>query len=404
MLVRCRYCHDHKIGDEMNGPENDSPCPVDHESLAEHGTAESGGPGAPNLTRRSILGGLAAVGGIGAASVCGFAYSGGWLTPDRLTPDRFADRFEQTSGRFPGFRRNHAKGVAATGSFVSTGAGVELSSASVFQSGRVPVTARFSLPGSMPFAPDNSVPVRALGLQFHLPAGEQWRTAMISLPVFTDRTPESLFARMGASKPDPVTGKPDPAAMAHFMARFPDAARVMKIVSAAPVSSGFADATFNGIHAFHFTNFAGRSTPIRWRFVPRDPVVSMPTNRSAVNNGHNFLFDALIARVGRAPVRWDLQLVVGEPGDPTDDATVPWPSERRVVTAGTLSLDQLQTEEPGNARDVNFDPTVLPAGMSISDDPLLAARSAIYSVSFTRRAGERHTPSAVQVPGGRIGV
>jgi len=51
---------------------------------------------------------------------------------------------------------------------------------------------------------------------------------------------------------------------------------------------------------------------------------------------------------------------------------------------------------------VNFDPLVLPAGIVGSDDPLLSARSAAYSQSFTRRAGEPKVPSAVQgtpVPG-----
>ena len=41
---------------------------------------------------------------------------------------------------------------------------------------------------------------------------------------------------------------------------------------------------------------------------------------------------------------------------------------------------------------------VLPPGIAPSDDPLLSARSATYSESFTRREGETKTPSAVQVP------
>jgi catalase len=38
---------------------------------------------------------------------------------------------------------------------------------------------------------------------------------------------------------------------------------------------------------------------------------------------------------------------------------------------------------------------VLPWGIAPSDDPLLSARSAAYSQSFTRRAGETKQPSAV---------
>jgi catalase len=60
-------------------------------------------------------------------------------------------------------------------------------------------------------------------------------------------------------------------------------------------------------------------------------------------------------------------------------------------------VNALQTEAAGNCRDINFDPLVLPAGIRTSDDPLLSARSAAYSVSFTRRAGEPKSPSMVQV-------
>jgi catalase len=38
---------------------------------------------------------------------------------------------------------------------------------------------------------------------------------------------------------------------------------------------------------------------------------------------------------------------------------------------------------------------VLPSGIAPSDDPLLSARSAVYSRSYTRRAGELKSPSAV---------
>ena len=55
----------------------------------------------------------------------------------------------------------------------------------------------------------------------------------------------------------------------------------------------------------------------------------------------------------------------------------------------------MESEETSPARDINFDPLVLPDGIAPSDDPLLSARSAIYSQSFTRRAGEKKEPSAI---------
>lgn len=98
----------------------------------------------PPLPRYMVIG--AVVGGI----LVLFAATGGWLTPDALTPARFVDTFQQLSGVHPGFRRNHAKGVCVTGYFESNGKGAELCKASVFQAGRVPVIGRFSLSGRRP--------------------------------------------------------------------------------------------------------------------------------------------------------------------------------------------------------------------------------------------------------------
>jgi catalase len=65
------------------------------------------------------------------------------------------------------------------------------------------------------------------------------------------------------------------------------------------------------------------------------------------------------------------------------------------VDVGTLTLDRVDSDDTSAARDINFDPLVLPAGIAPSDDPLLSARSAVYSRSFTRRAGETKQPSAI---------
>ena len=65
------------------------------------------------------------------------------------------------------------------------------------------------------------------------------------------------------------------------------------------------------------------------------------------------------------------------------------------MDVGTLTLDQVESDETSAATDLNFDPLVLPAGIAPSDDPLLSARSAVYSQSYTRRAGETKQPSAI---------
>lgn len=346
------------------------------------------------LSRRALLG-MGAVAGVAAIDVGGFAYAGGWLRPGALTPPRFADQFEHVYGRHDGFRRNHAKGLSAVGTFVSTGAGAAICRAAVFRRGSVPVIGRFSLSGGLPDQADKLDTVRGLGLLFSGPDGQQWRTAMINIPVFPDSTPQGFYDRLLASKPVPGTGKPDPQQMAAFLHRHPETAAAMRIIKQTPPSTGFADSPFHGLNAFRFTNSAGTTVPVRWSAVPQqDAGITAPPSRPATND---YLFDALIRTLAHTPLSWRLVLTIGEPGDPTNDATKPWPSTRRSIEAGTVTISAAQTEAAGNARDINFDPLVLPDGIAASDDPLLAARSAVYARSFTRRAGEPKTPSPVDV-------
>jgi catalase len=347
------------------------------------------------LNRRSVLLGLAAVGGISAVNVGAFLGAGGWFTPDTLTTSRFVDRFEEVFGKHDGFRRNHAKGVSATGVFTSNGAGTALSRAAVFQRGTTPVTARFSISGGMPTAADANSTVRGLAVLFHMPNGEQWRTAMVNVPVFTDRVPQGFYDRLLATQPVPGTGKPDPAKVAAFLAKYPETARAMAVISRTPPSTGLYNSPFHGLNAFRFTNSVGATVPVRWTMMPEEP--SQPVAGSGPAQGKDYLFDALVDKVMQGPVAWRFLITVGEPGDPTNDATTAWPANRRQVEVGTLTIDSLQTEAPGNARDVNFDPTVLPEGIAPSDDPLLAARSAVYAQDYQRRTREPHRPSEVQV-------
>jgi catalase len=334
--------------------------------------------------------------GIVVLGVAGaFLYLSGWFNPGALTPARFANGFERVDGIYSGFRLNHAKGVCVNGSFESNGRGTRLSRAVVFKAGRVPVIGRFSLAGGNPYVADGPEMVRGLGLLFKLPNGEEWRTAMINTLVFGVSTPQGFYDRLFASQPDPKTGKPDPEKMTAFLARHPETVRAAKIIQSHPASSGFDNSTYYGLNAFWFMDGSGISTPVRWSMVPEQPFAG--ADRAAAQGDKNSLFDALIVSIHQHPLQWRLIITVGQPKDPTNDATIPWPDTREQVDAGTLTLDQVESENtsPSPCRTINFDPLVLPEGMAPSDDPLLSARSAVYSQSFTRRAGEEKLPSAV---------
>lgn len=346
------------------------------------------------ITRPAALLGLAAIGVAALCVAAAFAYVAGWLSPARLTQARIVDTFEQVNGPHPGFRRNHAKGVCFTGYFDSNGQGAQFSKAVVFRRGRTPASGRFALAGGLPFVSDDPKTVRSLAVRFQPPGAEEWRTGMINIPVFVVSTPQGFYENLAASRPDPATGHPDPAAMKAYMARHPETGRALKIIGAKPFSSGFADADYSALNAYRFVDAAGKSTPVRWSLASTEAFVAAPV--AAAGTDPNYLFDTLAARVLQGPVRWRLMVTIGEAGDPTNDAAAAWPADRRQVEVGVLTVDRIEDEAPGNCRDINYDPLVLPDGVAPSDDPLLSARSAAYSVSFTRRAGERKPPSAVR--------
>ena len=177
--------------------------------------------------------------------------------------------------------------------------------------------------------------------------------------------------------------------MKAFLERHPETEEALKVIKSQPASSGFGDSTFHGLNAFRFINAAGESTPVRWILTPAQPVKTTPSQDK------DFLFDALIAQIHGRPLQWNLIVIIGQPDDPTNDATIAWPSGREQVNVGTLSLDGVESDDTSAARDINFDPLVLPVGIAPSDDLLLSPRSAVYSQSYTRRAGEAKQPSAI---------
>ncbi|MEZ0198547.1 catalase, partial [Pseudomonas qingdaonensis] len=153
---------------------------------------------------------LAAIGGVLLAAGAGFAYAAGWLGEPRLTPQRIIDTFEAQAGHYPGYRKNHAKGLCVSGYFQASGQAANLSTARAFSQQRVPVVGRFAIGGANPFAPDTGIPVRSLAIELSTDDGQVWRTGMNNPPVLAVSTPQGFYQQVLASAPDPATGKPDP--------------------------------------------------------------------------------------------------------------------------------------------------------------------------------------------------
>src|SRR6202000_1548822 len=217
--------------------------------------------------RRDVLRGAAAVGAFLGLDLAAFLTAFNWIGPKRLTPQAFLDGFNKAFGRHHGYRTNHAKGVSVTGWFDSNGNGRELSKAAVFAPGRTPGIGRFSAAGGHPPPAAPASAGRGLGLAFGCPGTQQWRTAMLNLPVFPDNSPQGVYDRLAATAPVAGNGKPDPNAMKRVLAAppagggpksptpkamkrslppHPPSAPALTILKQPPPTPGFADSTFRG--------------------------------------------------------------------------------------------------------------------------------------------------------------
>ncbi len=337
---------------------------------------------------------MALIGAVAVSLSLGLAWAGGLIGPHRISGGEVANALEGNGGRFPGYRRAHAKGLCFSGSFAANGEGTALSTASAFRAGAYPVMGRFSLGGGNPLAGDGRNVFHSMALMLRTPDGQEWRMAMDHTPIFPVADVASFVGLMKATTPDPRTGKPDLAVLKPFLAAHPEVTAFQGYMAKAILPDSFANATYYSINAFRFIDASGAQHMVRWQFEPEAPLTGLDKTRLA-DLPRDALFREMIARTAKGPSRWHLKLVVANPGDVTNKATVAWSGPHRSVEAGVLTLTAVQPEEAGACRDLNFDPTILPPGISPSDDPLLGARSGTYSSSFTRRAGEGAHPSAI---------
>jgi catalase len=329
----------------------------------------------------SVFGSLVLIAVVIGAAAGAFAYTAGWLSPRRLTPDKLVDAFKPPIGEPLGHRRNHAKGICFTGIFEANGAGSALSDALVFTRGQYPVIGRFNLGTADPDAADATVRVRGLGLRISTPDGQEWRMAMINAPVFPVSTPKAFYELLLAS------ASKDPNAMKAFANAQPEIATFGAWAGSGPWTGSYAEDRFNSLNSFIFVDNSGAEHVVRWSLLPTTQPVAVSPNDLA-KRGPDFLAQDIKDRVRSGPQHWIMNVTVANSGDPTADPSKTWPEDRRTVEVGTLTVQQIQAERDGPCRDINFDPTVLPSGIKTSDDPFPAARSSAYAKSYDRRTAE----------------
>ena len=304
-----------------------------------------------------------------------------------VTADQVVSALEGTFGITPGQRRNHIKGTCAAGEFIGAAEAAKYSRSTLFSGKPVPVIARFSLAGGNPKAPDTAKSARGMALELQLPDGSLQHMTMLNTPMFGAATPQTFLDLMIAMKPDPATGKPDPEKMKAFKASHPDNLAQAEFLAKNNPPASYANSSYFGIHTFKFVDRDGKATPVRWRFVPQDGEKRL-TDDELKSAPANFLEAALIERTKQGPVKWDMIVAIGAPGDTEDDPTVAWPDDRRQVKVGTLTLASASPQQKGSGCEpINFDPLVMADGIAPTDDPVLQFRSPAYAASFARRMG-----------------
>jgi catalase len=330
---------------------------------------------------RATLGSMILIALVIGAVAAAFAYTAGWLSPRRITPDKVVDALAPPGGPALGHRRNHVKGICFTGIFEANAAGSSLSAAPMFRPGQYPVIGRFNLGTADIKAPDASVRLRGMGLQIAAPDGQVWRMALLDAPFFPVSTTGAFYELLLAS------GSKDPDAMKTVAAAHPEIAHFGAWAHSAPWTGSYAEDSYNSLDSFVFTSATGAASIVRWSLLPSASPVAVPPEDLA-KRAPNFLEQEIAERIKGGPLRWTLVIHVAEAGDPTADPSQQWPQNRRAVDVGALTVQNIVPEANGPCRDINYDPTVLPTGMGVSDDPFPAARSSAYRRSYDLRTAE----------------
>ena len=301
-----------------------------------------------------------------------------------VTGEAVISALEGDYGVHPGQRRNHTKGVGALGTFVGNPEAAAYSRSALFSGQEIEVVARFSLAGGDPDASDTEKSPRGLGLEFRLPGGFLHHMTMIHTPMFFAAVPRTFLDKFIALKVNGATGKPDPEKFKAFVASHADIRSQSKFLADSEPPPSYANCAFYGIHTFKFIDRDGKTSLVKFRFVPQDGEKQL-TESEQKSFPPNFLEKALLDRVSQGAVRWDMIVTIGEPGDPQDDPTQLWPAGRKEIRAGTMTIHSVTPSAIAGSYGINFDPLVLADGIAATDDPVLRFRSPSYGVSYSKR-------------------
>jgi catalase len=146
----------------------------------------------------------------------------------------------------------------------------------------------------------------------------------------------------------------------------------------------YATLPYFGINAFKFTNAKGTNTHIRYQLQPVAGAQYLPKEQVSAM-GPDYLTTEIHERVRRGPIKFKLLAQVAEADDKVDDPTIVWPDTRKKVELGTITITKAVADSQAAEKKLLFMPGSVVPGIEAAD-PMIAARSASYIVSLSRRA------------------
>jgi len=297
--------------------------------------------------------------------------------------EQLVDTFNGVFGVHPGMRANHPKGVVLEGTFSPAASAASVSKAAHLQQKKapIPVTVRFSAGSGQPTVPDTNQMPRGMAVKFSLPDGSKTDLVVLSFngfPVATAEEFRDFLLAVAASGPD----APKPTAIEKFLAAHPAAKNFVESPKPQPIS--YATLPYFGINAFKFTNAKGAVTFGRYQLRPVAGEHFL-TQEQLATMGPDYLSTEIRERVRRGPAKFTLLLQVAEKDDKIDDPSIAWPDSRKQIELGTITITKAVADSHTAEKKLLFMPGALVPGIEAAD-PMIAARSASYVVSLSRRA------------------
>jgi catalase len=325
--------------------------------------------------------GAALLSGTGTWAADSTAGNAGATSGTTSTPSQMVDALNLVFGKQTDNRAVHAKGIVLEGRFIPTAAAATLSKAPHFKK-EVPLTVRFSNFAGVPTISDTDglANPRGLALKFHLADGAETDLVTHSFNGFPTPTTDefrNFLVALGTSPPN----APHPNPAEQYLGSHPIAKTFLETQKPPPVSYG--TLPYFGVNTFKFTNAKGVSVYGRYRIVPQAGEHFLTSDQiKAAAPG--YLGDEIRSRVAQGPIHFEMLIQLAEKGDKLDDPSIAWPDTRKTVNVGKIEIMSVAPDSPAEERKLIFLPSRLPTGIE-GADPMIAARSAAYPVSYARR-------------------